>query len=201
MARSGASSKLRLLHVPLLCGSCHNSKTAGRPLPALPPPHPVPAPPPPPPQPVPAPAEAKLAYSCLCLCGVVVAETMTLKGHLINALRWLGGCFTTTDCSAPHVSCCGNVAHHHDDHSVVHHHSHYYYPHPALGPRLIHEGLAGSAAPSVPNVVVAGSSGGHLSLSGSGVGPLSSNNSRVGRLSSSGGSGVSSQHSTSTNLM
>src|SRR5579859_118165 len=102
MAHSGASSKLPLLHVPLLGGACHNSKTAktaGRPLPALPPPHPVPAPPPPPPQPVPAPAEAKLAYSCLCFCGVIT-ETMRgkeVKGRLMNALRWLGGCFTTTD--------------------------------------------------------------------------------------------------------
>jgi len=149
MARSRASSKVRCLHVPLLFGACHNSKTAktvGRPLPALPPPHPVPVPPPPPPQPVPAPA------GCLCFCGVV-AETMK-KGRLMNALRYLGGCFTTTDCSTPHMSCCGKVVHTStsDDHSI---HHHYHYPLPAQGPRVSHGGsIAGSEASSVPTVMV-----------------------------------------------
>jgi hypothetical protein len=61
--------------------------------------------------------------------------------------------------------------------------------------------IADSDAPSVPNVVVAGSSGGHLSLSGSGVGRLSPSGSMVGRLSPSGSRRVSSQQSSSTNLM
>jgi hypothetical protein len=192
MARSRASSKVRCLDVPLLFGACHNSKTAksvGRLLPALPPPHPVPAPPPPPPQPVPAPA------ACFCFCGVVVAETMSLKGRLMHALRYLGGCFTTTDCSSPKLSCCSVHNEENPTYSVVTQY-HYHYnqppPPPPQGPRVSHGGSraseasqvnrsgsrARSQASNVSSVVAeAGSSGGVVAEAGSSGGVVAGSSS------------------------
>jgi hypothetical protein len=149
MARSRASSKVRCLDVGTL-------------LPALPPPHPVPAPPPPPPQPVPAPAP------CFCFCGVIVAETMTLKGRLMHALRYLGGCFTTTDCSSPKLSCCTMHQDNHN-HSVVltQYHYHYNQPPPLEGPRVSHGGSIASEASQVNRSSSRGSEASQVNRSGS----------------------------------